>query len=415
MFVYSKDGIKVSACIDTRKLNARGKYPVKIRVNFKGVREYFPTGKELTKEEWEDLPDQRSRHFKDIREDIQSSFELVKTNVEQLAEKGEFSFHLLKTRMGKNVGDTLNDAIQAKIDELFENDQIGTMSTYKSTLRFISVFAGDRIPLNAVTPQWLEKCEKFWLSKTHNNTTVGIYMRNIKVIMNRAKKNSIIKESQYPFGKDKYVIKEGSSRKKALTHKQIGEISCFDDGLKGTQKYRDLFMFIYFCNGINMADLVKLKYSNIVDGEICFIRQKTEGTCKTPKIIRATLIPEMEAIIHRWGNPYHPDNYIFPYLNGSETASERKKITQDVTKRINTRLKRIAQALGFEDTAITTYTARHSYATVLKRKGASVYYISESMGHSNLKTTEHYLADFEPDERRKNSNLLGNFETQNVG
>lgn len=49
MFSYSKDGIKVSTCIDTRKANAQGTYPVKIQVNYKGVREYFPTGKSLSK------------------------------------------------------------------------------------------------------------------------------------------------------------------------------------------------------------------------------------------------------------------------------------------------------------------------------------------------------------------------------
>lgn len=408
MFSYSKDGIIVSTMLDTRKINAQGKYPVKIRVNYKRVREYFPTGKELTKEEWDSLPAQKSRYYKELREDIQGTFELVKANVEALAEKGDFSFHLLKARMGKNLGDTLNAAIQAKINLLMENEQIGTMSTYKSTLRFVSEFAGQRIPFSAVTHGWLAKCETFWL-KSQNHTTIGIYMRNIRAIMNEAKKNGIIKESQYPFGKGKYEIKTGESRKKALTIEQIGKISRYDDGLEGTAKYRDLWMFIYFCNGINVADLLKLKYSSIEDGEVCFIRQKTQLTTKCPKVIRATLISEMEEIIHRWGNPYHPDNYIFPFLSGNETALQRKKITQDVTKRINKRVKRIAQALGFSDTRISTYTARHSYATVLKRSGANIYYISESMGHSDLKTTEHYLADFEPDERRKNSKFLVNF------
>jgi len=408
MYSYSKDGITVSVMLDTRKINSEGKYPVKIRVNYKRVREYFLTGKYLSKEEWETLPEQRSRHFKGIREDIQSSFELVKMNVEMLAEKGDFSFHLLKTRLGKNTGDTLNNAIQAKIDELAENEQIGTMSIYKSTLRFVSEFAGDKIPFSAVTPQWLAKCEAYWL-KSQNYTTIGMYMRSLRAIMNEAKKNGIIKESQYPFGKDRYEVKTGESRKKALTIEQIGEIYRFEDGLETTAKYRDLWMFIYLCNGINVADLLKLKYSNIEDDEVCFIRQKTERTSKTVKEIRATLTPEMETIIKRWGNKYHPDNYIFPFLTGNETALQRKKITQDVTKRINKRIKRIAQELGIGDSGISTYTARHSFATVLKRSGANIAYISESLGHNDLKTTEHYLASFEPDERRKNSKLLTDF------
>jgi integrase len=56
-----------------------------------------------------------------------------------------------------------------------------------------------------------------------------------------------------------------------------------------------------------------------------------------------------------------------------------------------------------------TYVARHSYATVLKRSGANISYISESLGHSNLKTTENYLASFEKEERIKNAAFLTNF------
>lgn len=67
----------------------------------------------------------------------------------------------------------------------------------------------------------------------------------------------------------------------------------------------------------------------------------------------------------------------------------------------------IGKQLGFGK--VTTYTARHSFATVLKRSGANIAYISESLGHSDLKTTEAYLASFEKEERQKNAILLTNF------
>ena len=60
---------------------------------------------------------------------------------------------------------------------------------------------------------------------------------------------------------------------------------------------------------------------------------------------------------------------------------------------------------------ISTYTARHSFASVLKRSGANIAYISESLGHSDLKTTENYLASFEKEERIKNAKLLTNFKS----
>ena len=164
---------------------------------------------------------------------------------------------------------------------------------------------------------------------------------------------------------------------------------------------------MYLCNGINTADLVKLKYKNIVDGEICFVRQKTERTTKTIKEIRAIVTPEMQAIIDRWGNDRKPDSYIFPCITGNEDALKQKLMTKDLTKRINKRMKFIGETLGID--GISTYTARHSYATVLKRSGANIAYISESLGHNDLKTTEHYLASFEKEERQKNANLLTRF------
>ena len=67
-------------------------------------------------------------------------------------------------------------------------------------------------------------------------------------------------------------------------------------------------------------------------------------------------------------------------------------------------MEEIGKALGIDH--ISTYTARHSFATVLKRSGANIAYISESLGHQNLKTTENYLASFEKEERIKAADML---------
>ena len=74
------------------------------------------------------------------------------------------------------------------------------------------------------------------------------------------------------------------------------------------------------------------------------------------------------------------------------------KIKQ-ATKTINKYCKRIGEELEIE-TKITTYTARHSFATVLKRAGAPIEFISESLGHKDLKTTENYLDSFENETRQ---------------
>jgi integrase len=189
---------------------------------------------------------------------------------------------------------------------------------------------------------------------------------------------------------------------------QIKAVVNYTDGNPTTEKYRDLWFFSYLCNGINFADMLKLKYGNIHNDEMSFKRAKTVRTSKVKREIQAVVTPEMYAIIDRWGNSDKtPENYIFPYLKGDETPIQEKKTVKDVTKRTNKRLKIIGKAVFVE--GLTTYTARHSYATVLKRSGANIAFISESLGHSDLKTTENYLASFEKEERVKNAAFLTNF------
>ncbi len=406
MFSYSKDGITIASILDKRKENKNEKFPVKIRVTFKRIRKYYSTGKDLTIEEWNILPSVKSKNLKEIRESIENSFSLVKSNVEVLAEKGGFSFDSLNLRLSKTTSDSINIAFKIKIENLRKDERIGSMQICKNVINNIEKFAGSKISFESISVDWLKRFEKHLLiDKGH--TTIGIHMREIRTLMNEAKKAGIIKETQYPFGKDKYEIQTGEGNKKALTISQIGKIVNFSDGNETNEKYRDIWFFIYLCNGINVADLVKLKFKNIHDGEICFVRQKTERTTKTRKEIRAIVSEDMKRIIKRWGNKPQPENYIFPFITGKEDAEKRKSITKDVTKRINTRMKLIGKHLEIGE--ITSYTARHSFATVLKRSGANIAFISESLGHNDLKTTESYLASFEKEERQKNASFLTDF------
>ena len=407
MFSFSKDGITIAAMLDDRKANKEGKFPVKIRVTYKRSRKYYSTGKNLELNEWNLLSSSKSRVLREVRESIENSFSLVRSNVEAIAEKGGFSFDALNIRLGRAAGDTVNSALKARIQNLKREDQLSTMQLSEYLLKNLELFSSRDLNFETITVEWLKKYEKYLLSNNKSYTTISMQMRVIRTLMNQAKRDGVIKETQYPFGKDKYEIKEGTNIKKALTREQIGQIFHFNDGNETTERYRDLWIFSYLCNGINVADLIKLKFKDIKDGEICFVRQKTETTSKNRKEIRASLTLEVQNIINRWGNKPNPTNYIFPYLNGKEDASKRQRITKDLTKRINLRMKKIGENLSIGN--ITTYTARHSFATVLKRSGANISYIGESLGHRDLKTTESYLASFEKDERIKNAGFLTDF------
>ena len=404
MYDFSKDGITVSAILDTRRETTSGEYPVKIRVTYKRIRKYYGTGKCMTKEEWDKLPNSKIRDIIKIRESVQNSFDLVRAAVEELSFRGDFAFDNLNNRLKAASSDTVNIAFWAKIDELKDNDQIGNMIIYDNVLKGLERFSGEKIRFDSITTDWLKRYEKFLRNEGKTSTTIGIHMRTLRAIFNSAKRAGNVKESQYPFGKDKYVIQSGEGRKMALTLDQIGKIARYDDGSKATAKYRDYWMFLYLCNGVNVADFVKLKYHDIENGEIFFVRQKTERTAKSRKEVQVIITEPVQRIINTWGNQLRKDLYIFPILNGGEDAITTKRKTQYLTRAINRCMANIGKDLGLGN--VSTYTARHSFATVLKRSGANIAYISESLGHSDLKTTENYLASFEKDERIKNAELL---------
>ena len=410
MLKYSKDGVSVILTLDTRREKKDGNYPVKVQVIQKGKQRYYSTGKTLSVEEWAMLAESKNRTLSEIRRDLENSFSYIKKIVEPLVNEHEFTFGALNLRLGKGFGsnNTLETAFHAKIESLLNENRIGSYNYYKDSLKVIEDFAGKNVPLEYVTVTWLKKFEKHLLSTGKNYTTVGMRCRALRAIMNDAMSAGIIKEKQYPFGRGKYEIPTGKGRKQALTLQQIKMLVTYSDGSEAIEHYRDLWFFSYLCNGINFSDLITLKYSNIRNGEICFIRSKTIITSRVKKEICAVITPEMQAIMDRWGNPdKSPDSYIFGFLNGDETPLQIKNRVRDVISNCNRRLRKIGKAIGIE--GLSTYTARHSYATVLKRSGANIAYISESLGHNDLKTTENYLASFEKEERIKNAGFLTNF------
>ena len=410
MLKYSKDGVSVVLTHDTRRKNKEGSYPVKVQIVQKGKQRYYSTGKSLSVEEWETLAETKNKSLSEIRQDLENSFSFIKKIVEPLVNEHEFTFDALNLRLGKGFGDnTLGAAFQAKIESLLSENRIGSYNYYNDTLKTIEDFAGKNIPFEYITVAWLKKLEKHLLDTGRNYTTIGMRCRAIRSIMNDALTSGIIKEKQYPFGRGKYEIPTGQGRKLALTLQQIKTLVTYSDGSEATEHYRDLWFFSYLCNGINFADLITLKYANIQNDEIYFTRAKTINTSRVKKEICAVITPEMRTIMDKWGNAdKNPDSYIFGFLNGDETPLQITKRVRDVISNCNRRLRKIGKAIGIA--GLSTYTARHSYATVLKRSGANIAYISESLGHKDLKTTENYLASFEKEERVKNASFLTQFE-----
>jgi integrase len=414
---FTLDGITATIVLDTRRpknttdpeIELYLLYPVKYRVNFMRKQFYYPSGMDLTKEDWKLLMTTKKRELLKTKELIQAGFEKIKDHIKEMVKGEGFSIEGLSKRLSRGRKDSLLNAFENKIAELNKAGQIGTAISYQCAINSISKFTEKDLKLSDITVDWLKRYENHLYSEEKTTTTVKFYIGCIRALMNEAKQDNIITEVGYPFGKGKYEIKTGTGRKLALTLSQIKAVLDYPLLTDNENRCRDLWFFSYLCNGINFNDMLKLKYKNIAGGEIHWIRQKTKRTSKEQKEIVATLLPEMQTIINKWGNPSkRPDNYIFPFLSHGITPKEEKLIIQNVVRLVNKKMAKISKALEYD--LISTYTARHSYATVLKRSGANIAFISESLGHSDLRTTESYLASFETEERAKNASKLVQFE-----
>lgn len=146
----------------------------------------------MTVSEWEKLPESKSKTLLAIRADIQNSYDKIKNVVQELEFEGGFSFDALNTRLGKNNSDTLNIAFNAKIQTLLDNEQVGSHLYYKDALKSVEQFAGTKIQFTSVNVDWLKRYEKHLLNAGRGFTTIGMYCRAIRCIMNEACKSGVI-------------------------------------------------------------------------------------------------------------------------------------------------------------------------------------------------------------------------------
>ncbi|MDA1122584.1 MAG: site-specific integrase [Bacteroidetes bacterium] len=398
--------------LDRRRETKEG-YPVKLRVTFCRQPRYFDTGQRLSAKDFQKLAELNPRgELKEIKVKLSVCEKKAGKIIEDLGE--QFSFEKFKELyFGKSKQTDLIAVFTDYINKLNESGRAGTASSYQNARNSIIKYIGEgrKRPFVSITPEWLEKYEKAMKLKGNSLTTIGIYTRSLRTIFNIAIRDGIVSSESYPFGKGKYQIPATQNTKKALNKLELKQI--FEhkpDAGTWEETAHDIWMFSYLCNGANIKDICRLKNKNLSEKSITFLRAKTERTAvKKLKNIVASRTDQINAILKRQGTrSLNQDQFVFPFLDGSESPQREQAKIRQVVKNINKWMGIIGAGLELKS-KITTYTARHSFATILKRGGAPTEYISESLGHSNLKTTESYLDSFEDETKEKFANMLTDF------
>jgi len=413
-------GVSLAGFLDKVRPRKDGSYTVRIRVIYKRIPKYYTTKINLNETEYITLATGNPRNGLNITKTL--IFELLKRANDIIKDMSVFSFETFEKKFLNRFGDWNNVwfAFTEHINSLKKAGKPGTESTYITAQKSFQKYCSkEKLSFNEITVKWLQGYET-WMKQEGKQikdtreaasvTTISMNTRCLRKLYNIAIKEGEAKQEFYPFGNNEnglYEPPESNNIKKALAKSDIRKIFKYKPK-QGTAEHfnRDIWIFSYLCNGMNITDIARLKYSKIQNNErIVFLRQKTANKRKLKPIV-VELTEETKAIIKRWGQkPVTSDKYIFTILtNGLTPEQERKKIMQ-ATKQCNKYMKSIAGEIGIDEN-ISTYYARHSFASVLKLAGEDVAYISESLGHANLQTTENYLSSFDSAKRKKANRKL---------
>lgn len=391
-------------CYKSKKLS-NGEHPLMIRICKDGNKKYISLGVSVRAEHWDFKKNKPKRNCpnKQLIENliISKTKEYTEHIIELTVEKKQFSPSSIAAKVQQPLkAKTVLTLFQEYINRLQKEKRLGYSLSIKQTYNSLKEFTNDTdLFFTDIDTGWLG-CYESWLrEKNLSDNTIGIRFRNLRVLYNLAVEEKIIKAENYPFKSFKVSKLHQATAKRSISKDELMKIVNYE--IPSNKKYKrlaaDLFVFSYLMGGINFMDIAYLTSDNIIDNRLVYCRKKTN------KLIKLPLQAKAIEIINR----YKKENqkYIFPILyNTHMTEQQQRYRIHDVIANVNKHLIQIGKDLEIP-IKLTTYVARHSYATVLKRSGVATSIISESLGHSSEKVTQIYLDSFENsqiDEAMKN-------------
>jgi integrase len=414
----------------TSKKLADGSHPFVVRIYKAGTRRHITTGLSLHPDYWNAKKNEIRRSYPDAKR------LLLEASLRKWEEKYNDAAETLSSadeiHDASSVADKVSNErkltrqfkLLSYFDELIgqfeKTGNVGNRKVYRDVKNNLTRFIGNGkdVSFEQVTVKFCNDWERKMRIEGLSDVALSIKFRTLRAVLNKAIANGYTKPNSYPFARNtaeqhKFSVGKFNTKtsKRAISKTDIQRIEAYQPeedkepyaSLRNTtvrlQLAKDLFLFSYYCGGINFVDIAALRWSNIgadLDEKprLTYTRQKTGCRFSIP------LLPKVLEILERYktGEVIYPTAYIFPILNTAlhKTPTQRHNRCSKIMGQVNADLKTIGAEAGIT-TPLTTYVARHSFATTLKRSGVSTTIISDLMGHSDERTTQIYLSEFDTD------------------
>ena len=312
--------------------------------------------------------------------------------IEFKSQEKEFTATSLMEKVNKPVKrKTVQEVFNLYIQELESANRLRYADMYKCTMHSLIKFNKHLdIPFSDMDTIWLKRYEVWLQSQGLAINTLGTRFRHLRVIYNFAIEEKIVKSEYYPFNSFKVSKLSQTTAKRSIQKDEILSVLNYQGQTPLECFAIDLFTFSYLAAGINFGDIARLTKDNILENRLIYIRKKTQ------KQIKVSLQEQAIKLIQKYSMPDNP--YLFPILS-SFHKTEQQKVNRihKIIAKVNKSLKEIGERLNIP-IDLTTYVARHSFATVLKRSGVNTSLICEALGHSSERVTQIYLDSFGNDQ-----------------
>lgn len=316
----------------------------------------------------------------------------------------------------KETGKYANPLITELYEEFFASRPLLAHST-KDQYSILLVWI-ERYHVNTrikdITPEFLRKLTDYikeqslkGKGKETSETTICDYLRGLRAVLNFAITKGYITQKDYPFGKDKYKLSQADSTNIAMSDEDFRLFTqAVPIGYKEKLGYH-FFLLSYMLDGLNLADIIRIKNRDIRDGFLYVNRWKTKHNYSTVNYQKKKLSQEALTIFSKYGdlNPQEPNRFVLRFLRDipDSDIEMQDRTKKNLNKNINKGLKSLCERIGIKP--ITLYSARHTYATHVANEQLPISMIQQCLMHKNVTTTQRYIDSISTANQEKNVRL----------
>lgn len=275
--------------------------------------------------------------------------------------------------------------MRMEVNRLRLMERMGTAGNYLSTMNSFMAFRRHQdLIVPSLSKHIVEEYGAWLRNQSLAHNTIAFYLRTLRTMYNKAMED-MNAESRNPFQGMRMGIEK--TAKRAVGIDVIKKIACLDlKDMRHLDFARDMFLFSVYMRGMPFVDMAYLRKKDLCNGFISYRRRKTN------QMLRVEWEQPMQDIVDKYAYLTKGTPYLLPVILHDDDSHRRQYLT--TLHRIDRNLMTIGGMIGLK-APLTTYVARHSWASIAHKMNIPIGIISEGLGHDSVKTTLVYLASLD--------------------